>query len=75
MASLVLGGTGFIGPRLIRKLVERGHEILCMDINPRAASFDGMGDRVRVIQGDVTEFEDVVKAGLEAKPDRIINLA
>ena len=75
MAILVLGGTGFIGPRLIRKLVERGHEILCMDINPRAASFEGMEDRVRVVQGDVTEFEDVVKAVLEAKPDRIINLA
>ena len=46
MAILVLGGTGFIGPRLIRKLVERGHEVVCMDINPSAASFAGMEDQV-----------------------------
>ena len=34
MSVLVIGGTGFIGPRVIRKLVERGEEVVCMDINP-----------------------------------------
>ena len=72
---LVLGGTGFIGPRLIRKLVDRGHEIVCMDINPGAASFAGLEDQVRVIRGDVTQFEDIVHAITVAEPDRIINLA
>ena len=75
MAILVLGGTGFIGPRVIRRLVERGQEIVCMDINPGAASFAGMADQVKVVFGDVTNFEDVVKAIMETKPDRIINLA
>ena len=75
MAILVLGGTGFIGPRLIRKLVERGHEVVCMDINPGAASFAGMEEQVRVIRGDVTQFEDVVHAVTVAEPDRIVNLA
>ena len=75
MAILVLGGTGFIGPRLIRKLVERGNEVVCMDINPGAASFAGMEEQVRVIRGDITQFEDVVNAIAVAEPDRIINLA
>ena len=75
MAILVLGGTGFIGPRLIRKLVEQGHEVVCMDINPGAASFAGMEDQVRVIRGDITQFEDVVHAISVAEPGRIINLA
>ena len=75
MAILVLGGTGFIGPRLIRKLVEQGHEVVCMDINPGAVSFAGMEDQVRVIRGDITQFEDVVHAISVAEPDRIINLA
>ena len=75
MAILVIGGTGFIGPRVIRRLVERGEDVVCMDINPAAASFAGFEDRVKVVFGDVTSFEDVVKAILEAKPDRIINLA
>ena len=75
MAILVLGGTGFIGLRLIRKLVERNHDVVCMDINPGAASFAGKEDRVRVIRGDITQFEDVVHAIAVAEPDRIINLA
>ena len=75
MAILVLGGTGFIGPRLIRKLVERGHEVVCMDINPSAASIAGMEDQVRVIRGDITQFEDVVHAIAVAEPNRMINLA
>ena len=75
MAVLVIGGTGFIGPRVIRRLVERGEDVVCMDINPAAASFAGFEDRVKLVFGDVTSFEDVVKAILEAKPDRIINLA
>ena len=75
MAILVLGGTGFIGPRLIRKLVERGYEVVCMDINPGATDFSGMSESVRVIRGDVTQFEDIVHAISVAEPDRIINLA
>ena len=75
MAVLVLGGTGFIGPRLIRKLVERDHDVVCMDINPGAASFAGMEDQVRVIRGDITQFEDVVHAIAVSEPDRIVNLA
>ena len=75
MAILVLGGTGFIGPRLIRKLVKRGNEVVCMDINPGAADFSGMSDSVRVVRGDVTQFEDIVHAISVAEPDRIINLA
>ena len=75
MAVLVLGGTGFIGRRVIRRLVEIGEKVICMDINLEAASFHNMEDRVQAIRGDVTQFEDVVKAVIEAKPDRLLNLA
>ena len=75
MTVLVFGGTGFIGRRAIPRLVQRGESVVCMDINPGAASFDGLEDRVSVIYGDITQFEDVVKAVIQAKPDRIINLA
>ena len=75
MSVLVIGGTGFIGPRVVRKLVERGEEVVCMDINPWAASFDDLGDRVRVVRGDLTRFDDVVRTVLEFSPERLINLA
>ncbi|MDP6549651.1 MAG: NAD(P)-dependent oxidoreductase, partial [Dehalococcoidia bacterium] len=75
MNILVFGGTGFIGLRAIRRLAERGENVVCYDVNPGSASFDGLEDRVKVMRGDITQFEDVVSAILQVKPDRIINLA
>ena len=75
MTTLVLGGTGFIGRRAVRRLAERGERVAVMDINPNAVSFAEFGDLVSVMRGDITEFEDVVKAVLASKPDRIMNLA
>ena len=46
MSILVIGGTGFIGPRVIRRLVERGEDVVCMDINPSAADFSSLGGNV-----------------------------
>ena len=75
MPILVIGGTGFIGPRVIRRLVERGEEVVCMDINPSAASFAAFGDQVKVVFGDITDFSSVIRTVIETEPDRIINLA
>lgn len=75
MSVFVIGGTGFIGLRVIRLLAARGEEVVCMDINPNATSFDDLGRQVRVIRGDVTQFDDVVSAIAAARPSRIINLS
>jgi nucleoside-diphosphate-sugar epimerase len=75
MSVFVIGGTGFIGLRVIRLLAARGEEVVCMDINPHATSFADLGAQVRVIRGDVTQFDDVVSAIAAAKPSRIINLS
>ena len=74
MTVLVLGGTGFIGRRVVRRLADRGEEVVCADINPRAASFPGL-DRVKVAMVDVTQFDDVVKAIVESNAERVVNLA
>ena len=75
MAILVIGGPGFIGARVIRRLVARGEGVVCMDINPGAASFADLQDQVAVIRGDVTQFEDVMRIALATKPDRLRNLS
>ena len=75
MSVFVIGGTGFIGLRVIRLLAARGEEIVCMDINPTATSFADLGRQVRVIRGDVTQFDDVISAMSGAKPSRVINLS
>src|SRR5712692_4451739 len=75
MSVLVIGATGFIGPRLIRRLVARGESVVGMDLNPGAAAFAGVPIGAPVIRGDVTQFEDVMRTVLDVKPERVINLA
>ena len=75
MRVTVLGGSGFIGPRVMRKLVEHGHEVHCMDIAPGAPSLDPLRDRVAITRGDITLMDDVVEALVASKPDRVLNLA
>jgi len=75
MKVLVLGGTGFIGPRVMRRLLERGHEVSCMDINPSSPLIADIRDRLKVSRGDVTLMDDVMEAMVDAKPDRVLNLA
>jgi nucleoside-diphosphate-sugar epimerase len=75
MSVLVIGATGFIGPRLIRKLVARGESVVGMDLNPGAATFGGVPIGAPVLRGDITQFEDVMRTMLDVKPERVINLA
>ena len=75
MSVFVIGGTGFIGHRLVRLLVARGQTVTCMDINPGAHSFADLGEKVTSVRGDVTQFDDVMAAMSAAKPERVINLS
>ncbi len=75
MSILVIGGTGFIGRRLVPLLAQRGEEIVCMDINPATANYEGFGKQVRVVRGDISQFDDVMATMVEAKPERVVNLA
>src|SRR5512132_1959058 len=75
MSVLVVGATGCIGPRLIKRLVARGESVVGMDVNPGAAAFGDVPIGAPVLRGDVTQFEDVMRTVLEVKPDRLINLA
>jgi nucleoside-diphosphate-sugar epimerase len=54
MAIFVIGGTGFIGIRVIPLLIARGETVVCMDINPNAPALAGLGDKVSIVRGDVT---------------------
>ncbi len=51
MSVLVIGATGFIGPRVIRRLVARGEKVVGMDLNPGAAPFAGVPIGAPVVRG------------------------
>lgn len=71
MKVLVIGGSGFIGRRLIPLLLARGDVVACMDIAPTAALPEGATTR----RGDVRQFDEVMAAVAEVQPDRLVNLA
>lgn len=75
MSIFVIGGTGFIGHRLVRLLAAQGQTVTCMDINPGAHSFADLGAQVTSVRGDVTQFDDVMAAMTAAQPERVINLS
>lgn len=75
MRILVLGGSGFIGPRVMRRLLERGHEVHCMDISPESAQLESIRDQIKITRGDITLMDDLVEVMTLSQPDRVLNLA
>jgi nucleoside-diphosphate-sugar epimerase len=75
MAVFVIGGTGFIGIRVIPLLIAQGERVVCMDINPTAPALAGFGDKVSIVRGDVTQFDDVISVMEASKADRVMNLS
>ncbi len=75
MPVVIAGGTGFIGRRLTRSLAVLGESVTVMDIAPQAGDFDDLGDKVRVVRGDISQFDDVMDKMAAAEADHVINLA
>jgi len=77
MSILVIGGAGFIGRRLIPLLVAENQAVTCMDIDMASATaaFGKFGDKVKLVRGDVTAFDDVIGAMIESKAERVANLS
>ena len=72
----MFGGTGFIGNRVLRKLIDRGHDVAAFDINPNLPAYDAdLVPSVQVFRGDITLMDDVVEAMLAYRPDHVLNLA
>ena len=75
MSIMVTGGTGFIGNRIIRKLVERGEEVVCFDLAPPRANLDRYMDRIQVYRGDITQVPHLLEAVNTYGVKKIIHMA
>lgn len=59
MTKLITGGTGFIGAELARILVGRGEDVVLFDIAPNYARIKGIGDKIRLVQGNLAYYSEV----------------
>ncbi|MDZ7637977.1 MAG: NAD(P)H-binding protein [Bryobacterales bacterium] len=59
--SLVTGATGYVGGRLLRRLVENGDRVRAMVRNPRNLQLQP-NERTEVVKGDVFQPETLVEA-------------
>ena len=52
---LVTGATGYIGGRLVSRLLEAGHEVRCLVRDPEKLDQDPWRALVEIVQGDILE--------------------
>lgn len=53
--TLVTGATGYIGGRLVPRLLAEGHRVRCLTRDPSKLALDPWVDEVEVVQGDVLD--------------------
>ena len=59
MTTLVTGGKGFIGARLVRRLVDLGEPVVCFDLKGTPGRLSDIADRVIFVEGDAANYEDI----------------
>jgi nucleoside-diphosphate-sugar epimerase len=74
---LITGGTGFIGSRLTRRLIDDGGSVVCFDVQPDAARLRETADHpnLRIVTGDIRRLDDIVDAVRRHGVTRIIHTA
>jgi UDP-glucose 4-epimerase len=75
MSIMVTGGTGFIGNRIVRKLVEQGEEVVCFDLAPPRANLRPYLDRIKVYRGDITQIPHLLEAINIHRVHKIVHMA
>ena len=75
MSVMVTGGTGFIGARIVRELVQRGEDVVCFDLAPPKANLEPYLDRISVYRGDVTQIPHLLEAVNTYGVTRIVHMA
>ena len=79
MATLVTGGTGFVGSNIVKVLAQQGHEVVSVDIAPpdemvRRYTAD-VADRIAWVQGDILNRQTLSEAVDGQNIDKIIHAA
>ena len=79
MKTIVIGGAGFIGSSLCKRLLELGHEVVCFD-NFSLGNDDNIKDLkenkgFHLVKADATDIKALDKAFSEFSPEYVFHLA
>lgn len=77
MATLITGGTGFIGSHLARYLIQQKGDsgIVMFDKYPAYDLIADIRDQVNIVQGDILEPTELLQAMHQYAVDRVFHLA
>ncbi len=82
MNILVTGGAGFIGSHVCRRLLSEGHSVTLIDdfnnyYDPaiKRANVLGLGEAVRVVEGDIRDRDQIQRLFSDGKFEAVIHIA
>ena len=79
MATLVTGGTGFVGSNIVKALAEHGHEVVCFDLTSADSLLknylEPWAGNVTFIQGGILNVDDLRQAAAVNPIDKIVHAA
>lgn len=75
MSYLIVGGTGFIGAYLAKKLVDENKKVVIYDYMPNKEVISDIVEKVDLVQGDIQHLGQIIRTVKEYDVEYIINLA
>ncbi len=71
MAKLITGGLGFLGTYLAHSLLAKGEEVVLFDVITRSPLIQDIKNRVKIVQGDLSSWAEVLEVVKQNKIDGI----